>query len=525
MRVEADDGARFTLASGDSLGAAAGELVAVCGENGSGLDAVLKQTAERIRARGPGSEASALPVTALIGLRRGLSPTFDVAENIFLGSERKKRLGPIPLGIDWVRTRADAADLLRELGSDLTPRMRARGLGEYDRLVVELARALARGAESIVFDEPAARLGEADAGRFFRLLRSVAERGIAVLVLTQKPRQALGYADRLVVVRDSAVVGEHPRSEWADGGAAAERVRGHVLRELVERTLQGAAVSGERDANLARMDGRFASPFPETTGSGALSAAGSGAARPTELLRISGWTTHDPLDPDSLLVDDADLVVHAGEIVGIAGLRRSGAQAFLLSVYGNSAGAKPSGTVSIRGAEVKTDTVERAIAAGLFFVSTDAPRYRVRFVGGIAVPVASSKLPGLVKAGLVDRDSDLGPGDGWGGRLLGAVRSLSREGSPTQQVRGLVKEFAASDRQVLLLGDPTAGDTPAERAEVHAGLARIARSGKGVVLASDDLEELLAVCDRVVGMFAGRVIGEVSRGAAPAELAALIVRD
>ncbi|MCS5716832.1 hypothetical protein N1027_01645 [Herbiconiux sp. CPCC 205763] len=501
MSNPTDGGVQFTLATGDVIGAAAGELVAVCGENGSGLDVVLREVTDRIVAGGTASAASAggMPATALIGIRRGISPNFDVAENVFLGNERKKRLGPFPLGIDWEGTRAATAEILKGLGSELTPGMRARELGEYDRLIVELARALARSATSIVLDEPAARLGEADTGRFFRVLRSVLDRGVAVLVLTQKPRQALGYADRLVVVRDSAVVAEHPRSEWADGAAAAERVRAHILRELVDRQ---PGVAAERE----------------------LASAEQAATRP-ELLRITDWSAHDPLDPDALLVDGADLVVHAGEIVGIAGLRRAGAQALLLSVYGNSAGTRPSGTASVRGAVVKTETVEQAIAAGLFFASTDAPQYRVRFVGGIAVPVSSSKLPGLVKAGLVDRDSDLGPGDGWGGKLLGAVRSLSREGSQGDQIRGLVKEFAASDRQVLLLGDPTAGATPAERAEVHAGLARIARSGKAVVIASTDLAELLGVCDRVIGMSAGRVTGEVPGASDPALLAALIVRD
>jgi ABC-type sugar transport system ATPase subunit len=504
-------GVRFALASGDSVGAAPGEIVAVCGENGSGLDVVLREVAGRIAAGGPGSGSGSAavdvasgsgdvhPATALIGIRRGLTPSFDVAENVFLGNERKKRLGPVPLGIDWKRTRSETAEILKSLGSGLAPRMRARELGEYDRLVVELARAIARSAASVVLDEPASRLGEADAARFFRLLRGVAERGIAVLVLTQKPRQALGYADRVVVVRDSAVVGEHPRSEWADGVAADEAVRGRILRELVDR---GVPTAPLRDR----------------------AAADELAARP-ELLRIADWSTHDPIDPDALLVDGVDLVVRPGEIVGIAGLRRSGAQALLLSVYGNSAGTRPSGTVSVRGAVVKTGTVEQAIAAGLYFASTDAPRYRVRFVGGIAVPVSSSKLPGLVKAGLVDRDSDLGPGDGWGGRLLGAVRSLSREGSAGDHVRGLVKVFADSERQVLMLGDPTAGATPAERDEVHAALAGIARAGKAVVIASGDLDELLGLCDRVIGMSAGRVIGEVPGGADPALLAALIVRD
>ena len=343
------------------------------------------------------------------------------------------------------------------------------------------------------------------------------------MVFTQKPRQALGYADEIVVARDGAVAGVHvaPNS-GAEAGAGAgtlgPAVLDEVLREMVDRP-RPAADDATPGAALP-----VASPDAVAAGA----AAAPGAAAPTpELLRIEGWTAHDPVDPLRPMVDGVDLVLHRGEIVGLAGLRESGAQAVLLSVYGRSEGAGASGAVFVDGQAVDTSTVEKAIAAGLFLASTDPPRYRVRFVGGIAMPVSASKLPGLVSMGLVDRDSDIAPGDGVADRMLGAVRGLSKGGPESEHIRGYVAAFAESERKVLMLGNPTSGMPEARRRELHAGLRRIAAAGKGVLLASDDLTELLELCDRVVVLANGRVTGEFARGAvpAPARLAALLAPE
>ncbi|MCS5736275.1 ATP-binding cassette domain-containing protein [Herbiconiux daphne] len=511
---------RFALASGDEVVARRGAVIALCGENGSGLDAVVAAVTAGVRAHagagavgvsgaaaagglvgtasggdaglvgaGPGNPST----YALIDRRRGLAPTLDVAENIYLGMERKSRLGPFSLGIDWKRTRADAAADLLAVGSQVSVTEVARALSEIDRLLVELARAVARNAELVLLDEPTADLTDAESERLFAVLRDFADRGVAVLVLTQKPRQAMGYADEIVVVRDGEVAGRHESASWNGSAAAAASVHDRVLDELVDRPPRRIYPV------------RASVPDPSR-----------------ELLRIAGWTARDPIDRTSLLVDDASLVVAAGEVVGIAGLQRSNAEAFLLSVYGRSAGTDAAGTVLIEGSPVDTSTVEKAIASGLFYAGTDTPRYRVRFVGGVAMPVSASRLSTLAAAGLVDRNSDLRPSEGWGSKVLGAVRSVSREGDAGARIRGLVKEFAASERLVLMLGEPTAGATDAERTEFYAGLEGITAAGKGVVIVSTDLDELLGVCDRVVTMAQGRVTGTVPRGTPPAAVAALI---
>ncbi|MCS5713814.1 hypothetical protein NVV95_04530 [Herbiconiux sp. CPCC 205716] len=475
---------RFTLPSGDALVTRAGAVVALCAGDDDGPDGLAREIADRIT-------SGVAPVYAWIDRRRGLVPALDVAENIFMGHERRRTRGLFRCGIDWKRTRDDAAALLAGLGSTLRPVDRAGDAGEFDRLVIELARAEARGAAVVALDEPAARLSPADAARLIELLGGLAARGAAVLVVTQRPAEALGYADELVVLRGGAIVGAHRRSSWSGSAAEREAVRDRVLAELV----------GVTDARPA---------LPPQPASG------------PPLLRVAAWSTSDPVEPERRLVSDAALDVRPGEIVGLAGLRDSGAESLLLSVYGRSEGTGTTGTVELDGRPVDTSTVEKAIAAGLFLATTSAPRYRVRFVGGIAMPVSASKLPALVSLGLVDRDSDTAPREGFGDKMLGAARALGKGGDEAGHIRGLVAAFPASDRRVLLLGEPFRGSTDAQRAEMVTHLEAARASGKAVVIASADLPALLAICDRVVTMAAGRVTGEVRAGAAPASVGALL---
>ncbi len=520
--TEADQSpdAAFHLRLGSgTIEAPLGRIVALTGENGSGLhelfDAVTRhivrdeQSSARAKRRrglehgaavvGTGVRASGSLVAesrvTVIARRPGLSPTFDIAENVFLGEVQRRMLGPIPIGIAWGEMRARTAALLAQLGSTLGPTDRARDLGELERLLVELARTIQRDCALLVIDEPTALLGAEEPATLIRALRVLRDRGVAVLVLTQKPREAMGYADTLVVARDGTTVAVHRRAEWEAAGV--EAVRADILREMVDRPSNGGETTPRRPAR-----------------------APDGAS---ELLRVAGWTTHDPIDPQIRAVDDADLVVADGEVVGIAGLARSGSETLLLSVHGRSAGTATTGSVFVRGALVDTSTVDKSIAAGLFFAATDAPRYRMRLLGGITLPVAPGRMPGFARAGMIDVEE--GPSNGLGSTILGAVRSAGRDGDATTRIRGLVQAFADSERLVLLLGEPFRGSDAAERAEIVAGITRATAAGKGVVIVSDDLESLRSICDRIVVMAKGRVTGTVPAATPAVDIAPLLAPD
>ncbi len=513
-----------------------GTILAVCSASATDLGAVLASATAQVErqpnapsrkpapvARGaaatsPVSAASAR--LAVISARSGVASGFDLIENVFLGRVPLRRLGPIPIGIDTKRMRVEAARVLADVGLDLPFETRGDQLDELACLRLELARALTADADLIVLDEPTALLDApaaqpdavGDAARLLALLGRLRDRGIAVVVLTQRPRQALTYADSVAVLADRREVARHV----VPAGATDTDVE--ALREAILRDMFG----GTDDAGGRSVDESMAQDAPpaSATLAGAAGAAGAGGAAPAtpdargELLRVRGWSVHDVLRPDRLVVDDVSFEVGAGEIVGIAGLRRSGAEDLLLSIYGRSAGTDATGEVSVRGTTAQTDTVEHAIAAGLFFAGTPHQRYRMQLLGGFAVPVSQSRVRGLASFGLLSDASEV-PSDaerGTGAKLLGAVRSLSREGDQGARVLGLLEAFPASERQVLFLLEPFDGATPAERDSILAALRTAVAGGKGAVLVSTDTALLLEHCDRTLTLSEGRLTGALPRG-------------
>lgn len=488
-----------------------GTILAVCSASASDLGALLAAATAHVerqrnapsRRPAPSSSGSAARSAAaarfaVISARSGVASGFDLTENVFLGRVPLRRFGPVPIGIDSTRMRTEAARVLTEVGLDLPLETRGDQLDELARLRLELARALVAEADLLVLDEPTALLDDdddADAALLLALLGRLRDRGLAVVVLTQRPRQALSYADSVAVVAGRQEVARH------DVASEAPAATVDALREAILRAM------------FARADGTDALEAPPAPPAPPVSAA---PAAPGELLRVRGWSVHDVLRPERLVVDDVSFEVGAGEIVGIAGLRRSGAEDLLLSIYGRSAGTDATGEVSVRGSTVQTDTVEHAIAAGLFFAGTPHQRYRMQLLGGFTVPVSQSRVRGLASFGLLSDASEV-PSDaerGTGAKLLGAVRSLSREGDQGARVLGLLEAFPASERQVLFLLEPFDGATPAERDSMLAALRAAVAGGKGAVLVSTDTALLLEHCDRTLTLSEGRPTGTLTRGTA-----------
>jgi ribose transport system ATP-binding protein/putative multiple sugar transport system ATP-binding protein len=451
----------------------------------SGLDAVLA------------SVVGDIPF-AHVRRRSSLTATLDLADNIFLGIEPRRRFFALPGIVDRIAMRTQATSLLRRVDVYTPfPTLAAR-LDAASRVLVEVARALAHGATVLALTEPTAALTEGGAGRVMQVLGRLADDGITVVIASQRPSFALEFGDAVSVLSSGTITAVlRPGDRRVDA-------RGRLLEAMAAR--------GPGDPREPGDPGGAAAAPEEPEGA---RPAPSGA-----LVEIVNWSTFDEFDRTTPVVIDASLGAAAGEIVGIAGLEASGRNELLLSVFGRTAGTQPIGAVLLDGLPVDTSTTMAAIRNGIFAIVTVQPKYRVRIVGGISAPASPQMLPALVNAGLVSRDDEPHSASP-GARALDAVRLRGRD-EEWVRIRSLLELFPASEHRVLLLVEPTRELDPQKRAEVWRLLRAIAEAGKAVIMTSADPHELLAVCDRVVAMAGGRVVGEVARGASSLELVTLV---
>jgi len=408
----------------------------------------------------------------------GLTATLDLADNVFLGIEPRRRLFGLPGIVDRVSMRTRTTALLRRVDVYTPLPTPAKELDAASRVLVEVARALAHGATTIALTEPTAGLTEAGAGRVTQVLRRLANDGVAVVIASQRPRLALEVADTVSVLSSGSV------TTVLRPGDSRVDARGRLLRVMAGEAPPGATGPASRDRATESPSG--------------------------PLVEVVNWSTLDEFDRTTPVVVDASVSAAAGEIVGLAGLEGSGRNELLLSVFGRTAGTEPTGVVLLDGLPVDTSTTIAAIHAGIFAIVTVQPKYRVRIVGGISAPATPSMLPALVNTGLVSRDDEPHASTP-GARALDAVRMRGRD-DEWVRIRSLLELFPASEHRVLLLVEPTRELDSEQRAEVWRLLGEITAAGKAVIMTSSDLDELQQLCDRTVAMAGGRVVGEVPRG-------------
>ncbi|KQP56646.1 sugar ABC transporter ATP-binding protein [Agreia sp. Leaf283] len=428
----------------------------------------------------------------------GLTGTLDLADNVFLGIEPRRRLFGLPGIVDRVSMRTRTTALLRRVDVYTPLPTPAKELDDASRVLVEVARALAHGATTIALTEPTAGLTEAGANRVMQVLRRLANDGVAIVIASQRPLLALEIADAVSVLSSGSV------TTVLRPGDSRVDARGRLLRAMA-----GGVMAGEEPASRAPAGATGPSPRDRATESP------SGT-----LVEIVNWSTLDEFDRTTPVVVDASVSAAVGEIVGLAGLEGSGRNELLLSVFGRTAGTAPTGVVLLEGLPVDTSTTIAAIRAGIFAIVTVQPKYRVRIVGGISAPATPSMLPTLVNTGLVSRDDEQLASTP-GARALDAVRMRGRD-DEWVRIRSLLELFPASEHRVLLLVEPTRELDAEQRAEVWRLLGQITAAGKAVIMTSSDLDELQEQCDRTVAMASGRVVGEVPRGGGRLELLELI---
>ncbi|MFE7793200.1 sugar ABC transporter ATP-binding protein [Streptomyces sp. NPDC057460] len=473
------DGVQLTVRPGESH--------ALVGRNGAGkstlvgvLTGLHKADAGTVRFGGEpapafGDTTAWQSKVACVYQKSMVVPDLTVAENLFLG-----RLDDESRWISWGRLRRRAEELLAEYGVQVDPRTRAGDLAVEQRQFVEIARALSFGARLIVLDEPTAQLDARGIGRLFDKLRELQSQGVAFLFISHHLQEVYELCTAVTVYRD------------------ARHVLTATVADLTKSELV-AAMTGEQGG-----------------GSAAWHAGGAPAVRDESaepVLRTEGLALEGQFEP-------LDLQVRPGEVLGLAGSAASGNTALGETLAGMRRAT--GGTVRVHGRSVRSGSVPHALDAGIGYIPED--RHDQGLVLGRSV---------AENATLTVTDQ-LGP---WGTVLPSRTREFARSmiesldiktQGPEQPVAGLsggnqqkvvVARALARKPSVLVAVRPTAGVDVKSKDSLLGVVRRVADEGNAAVVVSDELDDL-RVCDRVLALFHGRVVGAFASGWTDGELVA-----
>ncbi|MCU1425531.1 MAG: xylose transporter ATP-binding protein [Microbacteriaceae bacterium] len=465
-----------------TLEVARADIHAICGENGAGKSTLMKVLSgvyphgtydgdivfedEVVEFRDiRDSEARGI---VIIHQELALSPYLSIAENIFLNNEVKGGSGLI----DWNKTNQEAAKLLARVGLRENPTTKIMDIGVGKQQLVEIAKALSKRVKLLILDEPTAALNDEDSAHLLDLILHLKEQGITSIIISHKLNEIKKIADTVTVIRDGKTI---------ETIAKADVTEDRIIKDMVGRDLEH----------------RYPDHTPHIG---------------DEILRVENWTAHHPQDPNRVVVDNVNINVRRGEIVGIAGLMGAGRTEFAMSLFGRSYGSRISGKVFKNGVEIKTRTVSEAIANGLAYATEDRKTFGLNLIEDIKRNVSMSSLGKLAKFGLVNDNEEFKIANEYRSSMnIKAPSVMAKTGklSGGNQQKVVLSKWIYSDPDVLILDEPTRGIDVGAKYEIYTIINRLAAAGKGVIVISSELPELLGICDRIYALSEGTITGEL----------------
>jgi len=441
---------------GVDLDLRAGEVHGLMGENGAGKSTLMKILLGIYPPSTGTIEVAEGAAVAMIFQEFSLVPTLTVAQNVFLGREARTRTGLI----DDRATERRARELFAELEIDLDVTRPVAELPTAYWQLTEIAKALSQDARVLVMDEPTSSLARAETEVLFGLIRRLRDRGIAIVYISHRMEEIFEVVDRITVLRDGRLV---------------------ITQDASELTLE---------ATIAHIVGRsiqdgFRWRAPKRT--------------PGEPLLSVEHLTADPLE-------DITFDVRAGEVVGVAGLLGSGRTELATTLFGVR--RMQSGTIRVHGRERQIRRPEDAIAAGMALVPEDRRVQGLVLGHSLRDNVLLPVLGTFTRRGIVDdRRADDVVGR-YVERLRIATPSIQAEVrrlSGGNQQKVVLAKWLATEPDVLIMDEPTAGVDIGAKVEIVEMIRELADAGNAILLFSSELPELLAVSDRLLLLRAGRV--------------------
>jgi ribose transport system ATP-binding protein len=461
-----------------SLQVLPGEVHVLLGENGAGKSTLMKVLcgqyapddgrvtfAGQVIAPESPIDAERLGLV-MIHQELNLIPGLTVAENIFLGHE-PTRAGFIHSDL----MRKASADLLRRVGAHIDPDVPVAELSVAEQQLVEIARALKEEARLLVMDEPTAALADNEIETLFEVIRGLCHEGVPVIYISHRMREILAVGDRVTVMRDGCTVGTR------------------IVRDTEAGELIGMMVGRTIDEQIAKRD----------------------VALGEEVLKVENLTRAGALSPLSFSV-------HAGEILGVAGLMGSGRTELARAIFG--ADPIDGGCVSVGGESIPANDPAASIAAGLGFLTEDRKQQGLVLLMSVAENISLTSLDQISRHGVLDLAAEHTKAEELVEKLRIRAASLDQEAvnlSGGNQQKVVLARWLAAGCKILIFDEPTRGIDVGAKAEIYELIGELVDGGVAVVLISSEMPELLGLSDRVAVMHEGSLQGVLSRAEASQE--------
>lgn len=448
-----------------------GEIHALMGENGAGKSTLMKilagayiSTTGKIEIEGKAysitSPKSAIEAgITLIYQEIHLSPNLTIAENIFLGREIKTLWG-----LDRKQMEAESQKVLDRLGAQLSAEQKVSSLTIAEQQQVEIARALHRNSRILVMDEPTAALSSRETERLFALIKKLREEGLAIIYISHRMAEIYELADRVSVLRDGKYVGSLTK-ENINSNTLVQMMVGRPLTDLFNKE-------------------------KVTIGN--------------EIIRVENLA-------DGKKVENASLVVKAGEIVGLSGLVGAGRSELAHLLFGVKKQTR--GKIYLNGAEISFDSPRDAIVHRIALLPEN------RKEEGLFLDMNVFKN---ITMATVERDSTMMIINqrkaqteteqairGLNIRVPNANVEISGLSGGNQQ-KVLLSRWMAIRPKLFILDEPTRGVDVGAKSEIYKMMIEMAKQGVAILMISSELPEIVGMSDRVYVMREGNIVGEIS---------------
>ena len=474
-----------------SMSVRRGEVHAICGENGAGKSTLMKVLSGVWPVGSYGGEIlfegkvvefnnirdSEHAGIVIIHQELALIPELSIAENIFLGNEQTHRGA-----IDWTLTRHRGSELLARVGLAENPDTKIKDIGVGKQQLVEIAKALSKNVKLLILDEPTAALNEGDSQHLLGLISGLRSRGVTCIMISHKLNEIEQISDSITIIRDGKTVETLRVKE--DGVDENRIIRGMVGRDLDSR-------------------------FPDYTSS------------PGEtFFEVKNWTVRHPDVADRIVCRNESFFVRRGEIVGFAGLMGAGRTELMRSLFGRSYGTFLSGSIVKDGQNIVLRNVSDAIEAGLAYVTEDRKVLGLNLLDDIKTTTVSANLKRITHNFVVSEPQEYDYAEQYRKELRTKTPSVD-EGvsklSGGNQQKVVLSKWLFTEPDLLILDEPTRGIDVGAKFEIYGIIQRLAAQGKGVIVVSSELPELLGLSDRIYTICEGAITGVLEKGRADQE--------